>query len=666
MSNQSTLTLLLFAGLVAPHIAAAQDGYTGTNMKFLYTANVIGNTDPLVREQLTMLRNSGINVIPVSGWSPSEVRSELSAVRQDPLLSQFKVVLMYNGPVSEAWFSDETAACNPGSERLPSWLESSLDDLASIALQNSDIVVGYYTFDEPALRRAPVNRGICKRYQELVYQRIRQVDPDTVARPIIIANTMWDLTDVEIQYGISATAQDVVFVDQYAYDLQSQVNQYRKWQKHGLLRTGMVPVLPAFAGACRDPALRFNFRPTLEAALQSVYGSDRPRSMGSAYFAYWPETRPDYAFDGHNCPAILSSVVDDLSHQPDLQVMRVETVPAQFLPGQSVRFRAVIQNTGNAASPLGLHSVLVHEDGRCFTGGCQWGMTSASLMPGEQIAIDLNQGPAWQPSAGLHPITAYVDDADRLKESNEHNNETTREIVVGDKPDLLPYLIESVPANFQPGDHVGFRVAVTNRGSMPASTGWLGAVYLVNGTCPQTGCPWSGLMSALQPGESVWLPAAGPTWPAASSLQNITVIVDDQKLVPEAVESNNQLSRLINVSDKPDLQIVNAYTRPAHPRAGDATSFVATIENIGSIAASATWMGLLATENSQCFSQGCVWGGLQNATLPPGSRSRVSTYYGAWLASPGAHTIRLTIDDQNTVSESREDNNSFDLPIQVD
>jgi len=661
MKVRLTLPLLLLAGLVTPHAATAQEGYTGTNMKFLYIAEVIGNADPLVREQLTMLHNSGINVIPVSGLSLSEVRSELATVRNDPLLSQFKVVLTYNGPIFNAWHGGEAAACTPGSERLPSELESDLGELAGIALQNSDIVVGYYTFDEPALPKKPMNRGICKRYQELVYQRIRQVDPDSEARPIIMANTMWNLDDAQIQYGMSAAAQDVVFVDQYAYDLQSQINYYRKWQQHGFLRTGMVPVLPA-----GDPALRSSFRPTVESALQSVYGSDRPRNMGSAYFAYWPFNRPDFDFDGNNCPAILSSVVDDLSHQPDLQVMRVETVPAQFLPGQSVRFRAVIQNTGNAPSPLGLHSVLVHENGRCFAGGCQWGMISTSLMPGEQVTIALNQGPEWQPSAGLHPITAFVDDADRLKESNEHNNETTREIVVGDKPDLLPYLIESVSASFKPGDQVGFRVAVTNRGSMPAAMGWLGAVYQINGACPQTGCPWSGLTGALQPGESVWLPAAGPSWPAVSGLQNITVIVDDQKLVAEADESNNQLSRQINVSDKPDLRIVDAYSRPARPRAGDATSFVATVENVGSTVASAAWIGLLATENNQCFSQSCVWGGLQNAALAPGSRSRVSTYYGAWSASPGAHTIQLIIDDQNTVSESREDNNSFDLPIRVD
>ncbi|WP_421569431.1 CARDB domain-containing protein [Stenotrophomonas sp. PD6] len=661
MKKQLTLPLLLLAGLVAPHAAVAEDGYSGTNMKFLYTAEVIGKTDPLVREQLALLRKSGINVIPVSGTD-----SDLAAVRQDPLLSQFKVVLMYNGPIYDAWSGGEAAACTPGSERLPSTLESKLDELASVALQNADIVVGYYTFDEPALPKLSVNRGICKRYQELVYQRIRQADPDKVARPVIIANTMWNLDDAQIQYGMSPGAQDVVFVDQYAYDLQSQINYYRKWQQHGLLHTGMVPVLPAFADTCRDPALRSSFRPTMESALQSVYGSDRPQNMGSAYFAYWPGNRPDFAFDGHNCPDILNSVVDDLTHQPDLQVMRVETVPAQFLPGQSVRFRAVIKNTGNATSPMGYHSVLVHENGRCFTGGCQWAIVSTSLSPGQEATIDLGQGPSWVPTAGLHTITAFVDDADRIKESNEGNNERTREILVGNKPDLKPYVIESVPQSFKPGDSVGFRVAVTNRGSMTAPVGWLGAVYTINGTCPQTGCPWSGLTTALAPGESIWLPAAGPTWPAVAGPQSINAIVDDSNQVAESDEGNNQLLRVIDVSDKPDLHIVEAYTQPARPRAGDATSFVATVENRSSVTAGASWVGLLATEGGQCFSQGCVWGGLQNMNLAPGTRAVLTTYSNAWRATPGLHVLELTVDDQNTLAESREDNNTHELKIQVD
>lgn len=86
-------------------------------------------------------------------------------------------------------------------------------------------------------------------------------------------------------------------------------------------------------------------------------------------------------------------------------------------------------------------------------------------------------------------MTVFADDADRIKELDEHNNELTREIMVGDLPDLQPYLIETIPASFKPGDAVTFRTAVTNRGSMPAPAGWLGAVYLVTARAQPVAAP---------------------------------------------------------------------------------------------------------------------------------------------------------------------------------
>ncbi|WP_303636394.1 CARDB domain-containing protein [Stenotrophomonas tuberculopleuritidis] len=658
---------ILLAGMAGVQSAHAQDAYTGSNFKFLYASNIIGNTDPAVRSQLTQLHNAGANVIPVSGWNTAELSSRLQALRQDPLLSRFKVLLQLNGPVYDAWYVDPGNACSPGNERLPNWLQQDLDAFAALALQNADIVVGYYTFDEPALPQPSKNLGICKRFQELVYERIRQADPDATARPVIIANLMGSLTDAQIQYAMSPYAQDVVFVDQYQNNLNEQIAQYQKWKRHGLLGGGMVPVLPAFNyNTCSDPGLRSSFRVKLEAALQAVYGEDRPRNLGSAYFAFWPGARPDYQFDGQNCPVIFNSVIDDLTHQPDLQVTRIETVPSQFRAGEPVRFRVTIRNAGNAPSPMNHHSVLVHEEGRCFDGGCQWGILTTSLAPGQQAIIDLSQGPHWTPSAGLHAVTAFADDADRIKELDEHNNELTREIMVGDLPDLQPYLLETIPASFKPGDAVTFRTAVTNRGSMPAPAGWLGTVYLVNGVCPPSGCPWGGLTMGLAPGESVWLPPSGPVWPAVGGQQEITSIVDDQGLIQESNEGNNQLARVIQVADKPDLRVISAQSQPVRPKAGDATSFSATIENVGSVAASAPWIGLMALKNGQCFTEGCVWGGLQNYTLPPGTNITIRTYNDVWRPTVGVHTIQLLIDDQNTVSESREDNNRIDITVTVD
>jgi len=145
----------------------------------------------------------------------------------------------------------------------------------------------------------------------------------------------------------------------------------------------------------------------------------------------------------------------------------------------------------------------------------------------------------------------------------------------------------------------------------------------------------------------------------------IRAVVDDASQIPEYSESNNVIARDLVVSDKPDLHILSVRTEPALPRAGDAVSFVATVENRGSVTLSAPWLGLAAQQNNACFVTGCVWGGQQNASLAPGQSGEIRTYSSAWQATSGQHLLQVRVDDGGNIPEADESNNMIEVPIFV-
>ncbi|GAA4972838.1 CARDB domain-containing protein [Kineococcus glutinatus] len=112
---------------------------------------------------------------------------------------------------------------------------------------------------------------------------------------------------------------------------------------------------------------------------------------------------------------------------PDLIVTAVEWTPNAPIGGQPVAFRATIKNQGTAATPSGVkHGVQFQVNGSLKTWSDSF---TASLPPGQSVTVVANGGPAgatWTAAAGSPSITAYVDDAARIKEGNESNNKLSR------------------------------------------------------------------------------------------------------------------------------------------------------------------------------------------------------------------------------------------------
>ena len=128
--------------------------------------------------------------------------------------------------------------------------------------------------------------------------------------------------------------------------------------------------------------------------------------------------------------------------KPDLTVTALTWTPEGVNAGVPVTFSATIKNLGNAATPAGtIHGVGFQVDGKLVT----WSDTrTASLKPGQSTTVTANYGPTksatWSATQGKHEVLAYVDDAQRITESNEGNNRTKTTMTVAAAPAMTTTL----------------------------------------------------------------------------------------------------------------------------------------------------------------------------------------------------------------------------------
>src|ERR1700730_9981453 len=89
-------------------------------------------------------------------------------------------------------------------------------------------------------------------------------------------------------------------------------------------------------------------------------------------------------------------------------------------------FTSVVKNQGTTAPPTGVVvGVACSVDGAY----CTWGSVAGPLAAGASVTIGSDGGPCTIAS-GTHTITAFVDDVDRMAESNKNNNMLSQTITV--------------------------------------------------------------------------------------------------------------------------------------------------------------------------------------------------------------------------------------------
>lgn len=258
----------------------------------------------------------------------------------------------------------------------------------------------------------------------------------------------------------------------------------------------------------------------------------------------------------HDTVEAIAAIRDSLSapNLPDLIVTAVSMSPANVAPGQLATFSATVKNQGTAATPAGvIIGVQFDVDGIEVS----WSDTDTqSLAPGSSVTLTANSGPSgnstWTATSGAHTVLAWVDDVNRIAESDKANNKLSVPLSVG--IDLTVTSVSWSPANSASGTAVTFAATVQNVGTVATPAGVIvGVQFDVDGV----EVSWSdSYTQSLPPGQSVLLfansgPTGSSTWTATQGTHTLQAWVDDVNRMNDVNRANNKLQATLSVQPPP-------------------------------------------------------------------------------------------------------------------
>ena len=239
-------------------------------------------------------------------------------------------------------------------------------------------------------------------------------------------------------------------------------------------------------------------------------------------------------------------------------------------------------------------------------------------------------------AAGNHKIDVVADSVNQVTEVDEENN--TRVVNIP-PPDLVVRDISWSPPDAAIGETVTFTATVLNQGSGQAPESQVS--YYIDGEAAGT---WS--LPEMNPGGT-----SSPTfaWTAKAGAHVIRIAADAVNRVTESDETNNEKQTNFGTLTA-DLVIQSVGWYIDDPRIKDMVTFTVTIENQGSTAAGGSKLSYSINDNP----------GVPEAIKPilPGAALTVKLF--ANLGA-GNHTLTLTADADNAVTEIDETNNGKTL-----
>jgi len=342
---------------------------------------------------------------------------------------------------------------------------------------------------------------------------------------------------------------------------------------------------------------------------------------------------------------------------PDLIVTDITSSPASPLAGDAVTFSAVVKNQGDGATPAGtIIGVSFWIDGTQVS----WSDTyTASLPPGASVTLTANSGSSgsaiWQAASGTHTVMAWVDDINRINESNENNNQYSENLTVSTSPmpDLVITDLTCNPASPTVGDVITFTATIKNQGTAAGIPGVVsfsidGAQVFAtsNNTVP------------LAIGATT---TATGTWIADNSGDHLlSAIVDSTSITSESNETNNSRNMTININSKPgvDLIITGVSYIPSYVIAGNTVIFSAKIKNQGTIT------GTAGTVSFKIDGVEVAMSANNTTPITAGGTLDINANV-SWVAVSGSHVLSATVDKNNIIAETDETNNSYSTVITV-
>jgi len=332
---------------------------------------------------------------------------------------------------------------------------------------------------------------------------------------------------------------------------------------------------------------------------------------------------------------------------PDLVVTSVYSSQYTYSAGDAITICAIIENQGNADA--GTFIARFTPEGLSEQTRTAYGITA-----GERVIIQWTFTAPTLSQTENRSMTVMADSTQIIDESNENNNTGSTTItILGEKPDLAVKSVTASAQQYSPGDTVTITVRVTNEGkvSCPASTLRLSGEGMTtqNKSIPQ-----------LAPGSStdVSFQFTAP-YIEGEKTYAIQAHADPNDQIAEANENNNTGSGSFTVYNPlPDLTVSHIIPNKTEYASGESGTIVVTVKNQGEAAVEETTLKL----NIGYFWERTV----QIGPIPVGGTTQTQfNFTNSAYEEYQTVNITATIDPEDNISESNENNNTLSTTIGV-
>ncbi len=310
---------------------------------------------------------------------------------------------------------------------------------------------------------------------------------------------------------------------------------------------------------------------------------------------------------------------------PDLIISNIIWSPINPATGDSVAFKVFVENQGGGVA-RGFYIAYYLDDN----------LLGSDFIPVIASGGSVNTTYTWESQKGRHTFKAIADHNERVTENNENNNEDFV-IVTPNMPDLAINTVTWSPADIPTGHEITFNINIENQGSLSAGPSRI--TYYIDDNF--IGYADIGQINA---GDVV---TEHLVWTAAAGLHTIAIVADSTNQVDEIDEANN--SKVITLPP-PDLLVQDVTWSPSDVSIGDTVTFSATFVNRGS--------SKTQVAQASYYVDGLSAGSLDIPEIEPAASITGSF---EWVAEAGTHSIGITADTNNRVTESDETNNDKEI-----
>ncbi len=322
---------------------------------------------------------------------------------------------------------------------------------------------------------------------------------------------------------------------------------------------------------------------------------------------------------------------------------------------------ATIRNDGDAAvGQVPVQFLDVTDGGSVPIGEIQ---TLSGIVPGGsgmvQVAYNV-------PPGGDREIQVVVDPNNTIPESNENDNSATETLERSAEGQANLVITEEnirfSPATPTEGDTVTVRAVILNSGAADAQD----VVVLFSDTTGDGNLPIGPqqVIPSIRAGSSAVLEVTYATQGKAGS-RTIAVTVDPNNFVPESRETDNNAEATLEVLTPamPNLVVTsgNVNFSPPAPTQGQDTTIRAVVFNHGSQEARDVVVQFMDTTEGGATPIGTPQ---TIARILPGSAATVQVLYET-TGKEGERTVQVTVDPNNFIAESNEDDNREEKSVMV-